>query len=357
MRRINITHVIIYLIIIGAYIFGTFYQKQQAKNLIRKISGNKELIQIDKRTFLSDSSHYFITKTQGYGGSLVGLVIINNRNIIQKFEVIQHSETPSYFKKCLPLIKSLKQKSLTDAVMNSDAVSGATLSSYAINQSLQQVNKTDDFIRPPFEKIPVSTWIVLALIILSLLEGFLRNKLIIKIIQYTLAVISVAVIGFWLNTPLSFSFLSRFIVLEIPPFYQYINLYLLLAYALISIIIFKSNNYCKQICPFGRLQDLCSLALKPKQNKRIGQKAFQLPSWLTLVALLPVLLFQTPGVSGYEIYSGVFDFTLSIFLYGVLVMVVLLLAYTKRPWCKFFCPTGYSLNFILKRYQNLWKRK
>ncbi len=357
MRRIKIEHVIIVLIIIGAYIFGNFYQKQQTKNLIYKISGNKQLIQIDDRTFMSDSLHYIITNTHGYGGSLVGLVIINNRNIIQKFEIIQHSETPSYFKKCLPLIESLIQKPLTNVVMSPDAVSGATLSSYAINQSFLQVDRVNNFTIQPVEKIPVSTWIILALIILALLENLVKNKLIIKIIQYTVAVISVAIVGFWLNTPLSFSFLSRFIILEIPPFHQYINLYLLLAYALISIIIFKSNNYCKHICPFGRLQDLCSLALKPTQNKRIGQKAFQLPSWLTLAVLLPVLLFQAPGISGYEIYSGVFDFTLSIFLYGVLVMVIFLLALTKRPWCKFFCPTGYSLNFILKRYQNLWKGK
>jgi polyferredoxin len=58
-------------------------------------------------------------------------------------------------------------------------------------------------------------------------------------------------------------------------------------------------------------------------------------AWLAVVL---AFLFRNPGISSYEIFGTLFEFTGSMVAFALLGIVLVLSLFIRRPWCNFLCP-------------------
>ena len=59
---------------------------------------------------------------------------------------------------------------------------------------------------------------------------------------------------------------------------------------------------------------------------------------LAWLAVMIAFLLRNPGVSSYEVFGTLFDFTGSTVLFVLLGIVLIASLFAKRPWCNYLCP-------------------
>lgn len=335
---------------------GFFIGNQKDKNLKEQFINSADYKPLTENVFQKDSLFIGVFSAQGYGGEITAIVEVQD-SLIQKVEIVKQSETLVYFEKCKDFILSFTGKKLGSNTQLVDAVSGATITSAAILEIIQKFEcEYLSTSHPSKNKIhlSLSSALITLLICLSILAYFIQKEKLKKALRFILLFSSLLILGFWLNTPLTIANFAQLLTFKPLPLFSNIDIYLILIYALVSVIFTKRNSYCKNICPFGAFQDCAAYLLKPKSKISNLSQFNQLPLLLCGLALIPALLFQAPGLSLYEIYSGIFDFTLSLGLYAAFILTILLMLFVKRPWCRFLCPTGAVLNQILKLKNKLW---
>ncbi len=125
----------------------------------------------------------------------------------------------------------------------------------------------------------------------------------------------------------------------------------------IMVAIFLGRVFCSWICPISFLSEIIDRVYKLfKKQKRLYDK-FCLPKWVLWFSLIgeilismtiaaPIFVFLSPpGLVGREIMMAVFFRRLAI--EGVVVIFVLLLhLFTRRFFCRYFCPLGALLAFL-----------
>ena len=80
---------------------------------------------------------------------------------------------------------------------------------------------------------------------------------------------------------------------------------------------------------------------------------------LAWLALMLALGLRNPGVSSYEVFPTLFDFTGSSVLFALLGIVLVMSLFVRRPWCRFLCPLDPVYDSVLlarNRMGELWKR-
>ena len=102
----------------------------------------------------------------------------------------------------------------------------------------------------------------------------------------------------------------------------------------------NKNSYCYWFCPFGGAQD-CMGAIggaKITGPTKYRRHLLWVPRGLAWLAIILALLFRNPGISSYEVFGTLFDFTGSTVMFALLGIVMVMSLFVKRPWCNYLCP-------------------
>ena len=286
----------------------------------------------------------------GFAGNIPLLIYLKD-NKVSNISVQQHTESEEFFSSVINngLLNKWNGLSLEEAKkIKVDAVSGATMSSTAIIESvdralLYESNEITTNKTMAFKWNNISFWIILIVVLSAMfIPIFYKNKRY-RNIQL---IMNVIILGFWGGNFVSISLLVNFfsngfnILISIIPI-------LLLITAFLFPLFGKKGHYCAWVCPMGSLQELLGrsikykIKIKPKTLKYLdyGREAI----WL--IVLSTMLIGITFDMMNYEVFSA-FLFTkasIPVLIISVIFMVSSL--FIQRPYCRFICPTGSILKF------------
>lgn len=288
---------------------------------------------------------------QGFGGEVPLAICLEKNNKIQKIILLQNSETQSWVDKLITkkFFENWNNLTLQEAIDKQvDAVSGATFTSSAVLKSvklrLEKYTKTIS-IKKTYKVLNILGIIASFLVVLFAILNFLLKKPS-KFLRLLLLFASVGILGFWQGKFLSISLLSNWL-------YNGMNIQnhiLLLIILLISIIIPIVSNksfYCNYLCPFGAAQEL--LGKINKHNIDLGgtlQFLKYIKFLLLFVMFLFIVLSVDVALENFEPFSA-FKFQYASLVVLILAIIILFLSiFIKKPWCRFFCPTGALLSMF-----------
>ncbi len=298
----------------------------------------------------------------GYGGPVRVAVVVDKDKRICRLAILEARETRSYLNDVIKsgLIDVFAGKDI-DKMPVAHAVSGATMTSIAILQSIDNAVHRVDAIRSGADYAET------------------RRHISEKEITKTAVVVCLFVLALWVKSNwfpwsrkwgrrgcLFLSFVTLGVVFAAQPNLSTLVLFLsglwtsgLASYTTLvclllsgCIVLITGNNlYCQMVCPFGALQEGLSGIFRPK--------APVLPSWTRWIARLLVLavicfglFFRAPGNAAYEPFSKVFSFTGSGVMFAVAIISVLASLFFLRPWCGTLCPMRSIFEFV--RFGRNW---
>lgn len=291
---------------------------------------------------------------RGYGGEIDVLVGMDAKGIVTGVYVISHNETAEYFGRAESdgFLKRFVGRSVDRGFDDIDAVSGATISSSAIRRDIQTaafevtkqlidsgaLKKEAGRIPNPFDPIAVAAAIVLVAGAIAALAMPRRRW-----IRYAVWTASVLTVGIWLNTPLT---IGMFVDLRYVILPAAVPLLVLFIFALISPLL-KGNLYCAYLCPFGALQEGVHRIPVPKlsPHERVCRNA----SWLRWIILLAAVFAIANGVAAFrtiEPFALCFSRRVVVMALVQAAVVLVVAVFVRRPWCRYFCPTGAMLDLM-----------
>lgn len=358
--------ILIPLLLIAAAIFvGNYYEKQNSVEALSKLYPSFEILET------SNEALYFVSQNKegikyiglgeggGFGGKIRVLSLIDSSGLIKDVQVINHSETHSFFEKVED--KKFRHEfighdfnALIKSDVSIDVISGATYTSNGIRNAIMNssIPLIEKFNLASFqeESGQIEIGIPEIALVLLYLIGFVitsLSKKMKRITRWVSIFISIVCIGFIGMKMLTISNIGVYLLGDFPDFSDYFFWYLLIAGLILSIIIQNKNHYCAWVCPFGRVQDVIGMIghAKPrlfKYHKYINR--FQ--STIALIAILIGLVYRNPAMTSYEVFSGVFSFTGSGLLFAVLGVTLVLSLFIKNPWCNYLCPVKPSISFL-----------
>lgn len=282
----------------------------------------------------------------GYGGS-VPLEITIEEGRITGIEALKNSETPEFFARVRErVIPQWIGMTLDEALQaDVDGVTGATLSSDAVNATIRRaVSTLSGDAAAAAEESHATPWLsgkglaALAVALLGAIVPLFLHSVRYRILQL---VLNVVVLGFWCGTFVSYSMLINYLSHGVDVWLSLVPM-LLLVVAFVYPLLGRRNHYCMWICPMGSLQELAGrcvgykLRLSPSTLKYLER--FRNVLW----AVLMLLMWSGVCFSwvDYELFSA---FVLGSAAWGVVAaasLFVLLSLVVSRPYCRFVCPTG-----------------
>lgn len=300
----------------------------------------------------SDGSIVVSTKSitsdvMGYGGP-TPLVITIKDGRIAEIQAQKNAETPDFFSMVeSELLPKWKGKTMEEAVTAKvDGVSGATLSSNAVNATIRRAMQTvvslpiaQDDEQSSLVSFKSAKWVLTLLVVLmgAVVPLFFKNK------RYrTLQLCSnVIVLGLWSGTFLSYSMIVNYLSNGMNVLQSLVPL-LLLVTAFVYPLFGKQRHYCMWVCPLGSLQELVGKCVKKKWTLSASTlnklRKFNEALWVIL------MLLMWSGVCfswmDYELFSAFLLSSASVYVIAVAVLFMVLSLFIQRPYCRFVCPTG-----------------
>jgi len=358
--------ILIPILLIGAaIIIGKYYEKQNSVEVLSKLYPNFEISETSNESLYIISQnneaikYISLGESGGFGGKITVLSLIDSTGLITDIQVVNHSETHSFFEKVrdekfLHEFIGHEFNELIKADVPIDAISGATYTSNGIQDAImnssipliKQFNLASLQEKSKQIKIGIPEIALVLLYLIGFVISFLSKKMK-SIIRWIAIFISIICIGFIGMKMLTISNIGVYLLGDFPDFSDYFFWYLLVSGILLGIIIQNKNHYCTWVCPFGSLQDVIGTIgnAKPRLLKyRKYIKGFQ--STIALIAILIGLVYRNPAMTSYEIFSGVFTFTGSSLLFIVLGVTIILSLFIKNPWCNYLCPVKPSISFL-----------
>ena len=347
------------IMILGSYILGVYLNRNETLLDVRQmVADSHEIIPMENDLFLiqdaQNSRLGYITAGYGtgFGGRLELSLRIDTAGNIEKVLITNHNETHSYFQKVMgkaylnqytgvhvSSIQSIEDiDAISNATASSNAINGAVLNSIAVlnDVGLFKTTVTNPTIKLKF-RIPEI--LLMVLLILGCLGSLTRIKYK-KQLRSILLVSGLIVIGFIYNKPLTISKVNLLLMDGISGWYNQLYWIILIMVVFLMIAIKKRNPYCHWFCPFGAVQEGLSKLGKAKSIR--NEKATLLLTWfhrlLTFLVICSALIFRNPTKFNYEVYSGIFDLTGSVFTFILLLIVLFASLVIIKPWCKYLCP-------------------
>ncbi|WP_019850171.1 4Fe-4S binding protein [Desulfitobacterium sp. PCE1] len=307
-----------------------------------------------------------IAKASSYGGPITIATGINPYGVILGTALIEHKDTPSFIRVVMKhdYLKQFEDKKITDPLsikQDINAISGATYSSRGIAEAISigshEVARNQFGLEVEDEEAAfvfgVREGSVIVLVILMLVGIALKND---RIRWITMAG-SLVLIGFQYNTPISLSNLASFLMGYLPSIRQNLVWYIFLTVIPILTFLIGKNLYCFWLCPFGALQELLAKVFVSKEviccSRAVEQKVALVRYVLLYIALLGAVIYQSPGLAGYEPFATLFGMQGDIVEWLILMVVLLSALFIRRFWCRFFCP-GMIFNRIILRLRHHW---
>ncbi len=315
-----------------------------------------------------------MSEANGYGGPMKALVVVDDLGTISNIRIIEHRETPSWYRKVMAekYTEKLQNKSYKDRFelgTDVDGVSGATYTSRAIAEAVgkaaRHVASTRLGYEVELEKEPDIKFGIpeLSLILLFSIGLFSSKKKYKykKQVRWIALVSSMILLGFIFERPLNLVHINKFLTGFWPDWQLHLYWYLLIFGVFSVLVIDKINVYCTWVCPFGATQE-CLGAMGNAKQISVGKYAGLLRwinrgvAWLAIVI---ALIYRNPGLSSYEVFGTLFSLTGTNLQFLLLMIIVLVSLFVKRPWCTFFCPIRsieYFIRVLRKEMVILWKK-
>ncbi|TCN68452.1 4Fe-4S binding protein [Acetobacteroides hydrogenigenes] len=303
------------------------------------------------------------SKIIGYSGPIPMVIALDKNDNVKALGLLPNDETPSFIDVVVAkgFLKKWNGLSVNQAVaMDMDAVSGATYSSTAINETVKQrlaeYSKATAVARKADIKMIV-TYCSILLVLLYALAFYCFPKQMNKY-RITLLILSIGVLGIAYGSFLSIKLIGGWFIQGVSLKNQIIFVTMAIL-AFMLPFLFGKNFYCTYVCPFGASQELLG---------KINPKKLELPKSVTTIlshTRTKVMLF----VLGIALFGSTIDVTnaepFTLFLFasaskGVIVMsaaFLLLSIFIPRAWCRFFCPTGALIDFFRKEGKDIFPKK
>lgn len=301
------------------------------------------------------TSIVFSKKIFGYAGRIPLLIFTNSEQKITHVSVLKNHETPSFMRrvKAKGIVSQWIGKNINEiSKFKPDAVSGATMTSVAINKSIQKSvailssNKSNytDF------KLDwdLKTWLAILVIISGVFISIFKAKN--KSLRIIQLILNTLILGFWCGKFLSFEIFLGWTTNGMNILTNF-TLFLMLVFAIILPIFTKKKSfYCTWLCPFGSAQELAGKITKKKV--RIPNNILKYLKYSQKIITLALFFCLWIGIASdivnYEPFSA---FIFQHASWAVLVIALLSIVtsvFINRPWCRFVCPTGQILNWTNK---------
>lgn len=295
----------------------------------------------------------------GYAGPVDIVVFIGMDGKLKDVRIVKQIETPSFYAKVLAegFVGNLLGKEANSPFElghDLDAVTNATYTSGAIAEAVRQASHRIAVTQfnmevPPAEgfKLSLPHYLVLGLLLaVFILQKFKKPKL-----RYLTLLLGFLLIGLWQKSLLTLGNFSSVLAGNIS--WQAVPFWLVLLLGVLLLIILTGRNlYCFWLCPYGALSELLGafgefgrLNYTPCEHSRKRFKNLRL--FLAWAALVAAFIIGNPSISSYEIFAPLFAWQ------GVgvqwLLLPVMLFAgvFILRFWCRFFCPVGGILDFLV----------
>ena len=288
----------------------------------------------------------------GFGGNIPLHIFLKDDKIV-RVELQRHSETPEFIQSVIDqgLLSAWDGLTLHEVAQKRDidAVSGATMSSMAIIETMARAAQLDDSgliiatTGSRFKWDDIRFWCVLAVVLAAMIvPQFVKNKTYRKV-QLAL---NVVVLGVWSGSFISLSSLVNLFANGLNIWLAIIPILLLIA-AFVFPLFGKKSHYCTWVCPLGSCQELIGkelsykLKMSPRTVKHLDY--FREGLWIGIMGML--WLGVGFEVMNYELFS-IFLFQQASWVVITLGVVFMLLSsVVQRPYCRFVCPTGSLLKY------------
>ncbi|MFO7681057.1 MAG: 4Fe-4S binding protein [Chloroflexota bacterium] len=294
-----------------------------------------------------------VGEADGYGGPLQVATFVTPEGLVMGTAVIAHKETPSFFKRVTSstFADQFAEKPATDGFVIGNDIHGVTGATYtavaladATRQSAQTIAREQLALSiPEPEPIPIQFGIPEITVIVLFAAGWVGHRRGFKYtrqLRWVMLLAGMLILGFWYNQPLTIGKVNTFLLGYWPAWQTALYWYLLIGGIFLVATVDNKNAYCAWFCPFGAAQECMGVVggakySGPRQYRRHlmwGQRGL---AWL---AVMLAFLFRNPGISSYEVFGTLFDFTGSTVMFILLGIVLITSLFVKRPWCNFLCP-------------------
>ena len=327
-------------------------QKILGKDLLTSSSESKEKV---VEEFRDDNTLVIYTEdlakdVVGFGGN-TPLKIHLKDGVITQIVILKNAETPDFLQKVEEtIIPQWIGKTVDEALNNKvDAVSGATLSSNAVSESIRKglfyaqgadncnISAFSTFI----SSIDLKFILTLTVVLLgALVPLFIRSRRY-RIVQL---ILNVVILGFWSGSFISYSLMVNYMSNGMK--WTMIIPIVMLIVAFVYPLLGKKGHYCAWVCPLGSAQELLSksskfkIKIKPEVMKYLNY--FRNGLWACLMLLMWAgVCFEWMD---YELFTAFIFQQASIVVLVLAVIFLLLSLFVQRPYCRFFCPTGTLFN-------------
>ena len=299
----------------------------------------------------------------GYAGPIEVLVFIGTDGYVKDLNVIKQTETRSFFNKVIAegFVESLLNKEANSRFVlgeDLDGVANATYTSKGISEAVRKASHniavTQLGMEVPKAKVikpPIEDYLILGL----LLSVFVFYKLKWIKLRY-LTLFAGFIIGYWQKSLLSLGNFSSVLAGTIP--WENLAFWFFLLLGVLLLILASGRNlYCYWVCPYGALSELLGALgkfgrLNYKPCERSVKRFRHLRLFLAWCALVFAFFMKNPGISSYEIFAPLFAWEGEQVQWLILPIMLFGSIFILRFWCRFFCPVGGVLDFLVQLRRN-----
>ncbi|RLD12340.1 MAG: hypothetical protein DRI44_01000 [Chlamydiae bacterium] len=301
-------------------------------------------------------------KSHGYAGETPVIIAFDNSGIISNIFLLENNESKyvvNPISKWLEQWKNNSAEFLLKNVESVDGISGATMTIDSLRKNLKAAasrfsvlkSKNDNQLRTADHGLRITYRFVKTVIPFVIL--FIIAVVVTKIpclqklwLQFCLWILAVVILGFYHTTFFSIEQVSLLIHGKFPPISN-LSWYVVFFMTIISPLFF-GRAYCKYVCPFGALTEICYRVIPGSLQLPKGiVKYLRFVKYILLftVIILMVVFSKVPA-DKFEPFHSIFtkNQTKSYFIFGLSVLIVS--CFIKRFWCNYFCVDGALFEMI-----------
>lgn len=291
----------------------------------------------------------------GFGGRVPSKIRLNPVDgTISNIEYLPNSEDRDYWQIVLDAKVTEKYigKTLREAVdLPIDAVSGATLSSKALQESIRKrLMSASDYVPLQASSFELRWTDILVVVVLfgNLVTFFLKTGVRWRLIQNIINLVVLGFIGYiYLSLALFAGWVNSVSV------WRWNVLVILFIVTLVLGLIRGRNIYCTQICPYGCAQELAA-KLGRKAGIPVVKLDFRYGRYIRRIFVGAAIIAGLCGITflPFEPF-GVFAFNVRWWIYVLAVGFLVVAVFKPRLWCHWFCACGAVLDFFVRTENNI----